>query len=94
MFTSFSKISLIKMFRLINSINLLDSKTAVELFLSACLITQEEDCTYLFSKKNIEHFVKFLGLFSNKRIEFINGEIHPSVSKAIDAQDLRVLLNT
>jgi hypothetical protein len=89
----FTKIDLIKLFRLVYDSTLMDSKIAVELFLSANLIAQDGASSWLFSKQNVVNYIKFLGLFTSKKLEFIDDKVYPAVSKPVDVQTLRLLLD-
>jgi len=80
----FTLIDLIKMFRTISTIGLGDAKLATERFLSVYLFTRTPEYhAFDFTKRQIEMFVKYAGMFTKGQLVVENGEIFPAVRNAV-----------
>ena len=80
---NFSKIDLIKIFRTSTGASLVDSKYAVEFFLSAFHIGEPVNYSYSFDSVDVSDFVKFVSLFSKGYLCMDGPSIKPAMPEAL-----------
>ena len=80
----FGIIDLIKMFRLVNTLGLAESKWATERFVSVYNLRKNNSGYFDITKNQIQMFVKYAGLFAKGDLVIEkDGEIFPAVRHAV-----------
>ena len=86
---NFTKLELIKMFKVITKLGLVESKAVCEKFVEAFEITSYNDCVYDFEKVDVEFFVTFCTMFVDGKLMMdCSYNIYPQTPRSLKGVEL------